>query len=236
MGDDQLQDPVPNAAFEPGITIRVLAPMVMRASEDMESKTLGQLSEGMHCLVKARGTGATGRRLEVAPFRDDGSDSGLVGWISCVAKSGRALIEALPPKEIAQPEEPGSRGLANEAYEVGSFVETLDPVVMRSAEDLQSSEVAEILAGQRLKILRQGTGSTGRRLKVAIHGRSIEGWISCTALTGRALLRSVPEDLATAAPAEAPSPEIAAASPAPATAPTAPETAAAAPHAAPGCS
>ncbi|CAJ1372561.1 unnamed protein product, partial [Effrenium voratum] len=81
------------AEFPIGCNISVLDEMVMRAEEHLKSEQVTVLEEGSLLSVLAHGGEPNTRRLYVRH-----AESGLCGWISCVAQSGRRLVTVVEVK------------------------------------------------------------------------------------------------------------------------------------------
>eukprot|EP00435_Cladocopium_sp_Y103_P068854 s965_g32.t1 len=73
--------------FPVGCCVSALDEMVMRAEEVLKSAQVAVIEEGSLLDVLAHGSEPGTRRLYVRQ-----PESGLCGWISCVAQSGRALV------------------------------------------------------------------------------------------------------------------------------------------------
>mmetsp|Transcript_78069 Transcript_78069/g.123177 ORF Transcript_78069/g.123177 Transcript_78069/m.123177 type:complete len:607 (+) Transcript_78069:44-1864(+) len=97
------------------------------------------------------------------------------------------------PKGVVQVTRAPSRDRrANAAYTVGSAVRTIKATVMRTSEELDSTDIGEVEVGTECVVKAIGTGTTGRRLLVCIsEGPEIEGWISCENAQGDCMLELV---------------------------------------------
>lgn len=79
----------PNTAYAVGLAVQTIKATVMRTSEELDSPDVGEVEIGTECVVKAIGTGETGRRLLVCI-----SDGPLLeGWISCENAQGERMLK-----------------------------------------------------------------------------------------------------------------------------------------------
>eukprot|EP00929_Paragymnodinium_shiwhaense_P101625 TRINITY_DN6477_c0_g1_i1.p1 TRINITY_DN6477_c0_g1~~TRINITY_DN6477_c0_g1_i1.p1 ORF type:complete len:1038 (+),score=243.59 TRINITY_DN6477_c0_g1_i1:194-3307(+) len=173
----------PNEAFGVGSTIVVLSRLMLRLAEELASQEVCELEPGQRCVVKGRGQAKSGKRLQVAvqPL-----SKGLQGWISVVSKTDRVLICAAPSPVAARVEAHGKSSSA--LFELGDEVEVMSVVVLRGSEKLESEEIGTLPEGMRGFVICKGAG---KRLQVNIPELGLDGWLSCTAKSGRPLLKVV---------------------------------------------
>ncbi|CAK9089603.1 unnamed protein product [Durusdinium trenchii] len=92
--------------FPIGCQVSALDEMVMRAEEQLKSEQVAVVEEGSLMDVLAHGSEPSTRRLYVR------AQSGLSGWISCVAQSGRPLVGVVQPAPISSRRSFGARSTA----------------------------------------------------------------------------------------------------------------------------
>lgn len=79
-------------------------------------------------------------------------------------------------------------------FDVGDICEVIGAVLVREAEDLQSSKVAQLLDGCRVEVTRIGSGASGKRIAIQDTG-GIQGWVSVVSSSGEALVRIIEKEL-----------------------------------------
>lgn len=82
----------PMHSWQLGECYRCLQPLVIRASEDLQSEVVAHAAAGAIVYVTDYGVGESGRRLRIY-------SGGQVGWISCVTQTGVLLLGTSPAAE-----------------------------------------------------------------------------------------------------------------------------------------
>lgn len=105
------------------------------------------------------------------------------------AATAAALVAPPPAAGDGQPEANPS----NARYRPGMVLESVGAVIVRQAEDLDSTVVCRLVADSHAEVLAIGTGPSGKRVRVRILGQAeaVEGWVSVIAKNTAPLWRQV---------------------------------------------
>mmetsp|Transcript_155693 Transcript_155693/g.298759 ORF Transcript_155693/g.298759 Transcript_155693/m.298759 type:complete len:677 (-) Transcript_155693:109-2139(-) len=195
-------NPRPNAQYSVGMHLENVGYTVMRKGEDKDSDTVARLSPDTRVEITAIGTDATGNRIQVRTAEPGGQE----GWVSVISQNSASLWReckdlkaenGTPAKQSDQIEQVKQfqqqrpdHGKPTARFNVGDMVEATGTLIVRAGEPLESLQLKRLPCYSRLRVVKIGTGPTGKRLQVCDDVDQI-GWVSAVGADGLDLLKVI---------------------------------------------